>query len=606
MEPNSRTARERLHVAFIGHVDHGKSTVVGRLLADTHSLPDGKLEQVQALCRQNGEPFEYAYLIDALKEERAQSITIDSARVFFSSQKRDYVIMDAPGHIEFIRNMVTGAARAEAALLVIDAREGVMENSRRHGYLAWMLGIQQLIVVINKMDLVNYDRKVFRRIRRKYNSFLREIGLKPMVYIPVSGSRGDLITAHSENMPWYDGPSVLQALDHLSKAVPKTDLPFRLPVQDIYKFNGKNGSARIIAGSVASGRIDAGDQVVFYPSMKRGSVRSVEAFGEPQKRYALQGEAIGLTLAEQIFIERGEIVALQDQTPPQVSTRMRVSLFWLGKQPMTSEKTYLLKLGTARVKMRIEKIIKVINAAEISEAKDKRVIELHDVAECVLSLQHALAFDLTDTLAETSRFVIVDATEICGGGIILSALPDSQEEAREEKQLRDQKWISSDISLQERSQRYAQQPKLVVITGERNTGRKTLARNLEKDLFSQGRFVYYLGMGSVVYGINQDIEQNGSEKHHREHIRRLAEVVHILMDSGLIVIVTALELNCDDLQTMQTLIGNENIRVIWVGDQITTDVPINVHLNNDTQIAERIEIVKRFLESESNQEQIDL
>ena len=602
MEPNSLSTRERLHVAFIGHVDHGKSTVVGRLLADTHSLPDGKLEQVQALCRQNGEPFEYAYLIDALKEERAQSITIDSARVFFSSQKRDYVIMDAPGHIEFIRNMVTGAARAEAAVLVIDAREGVMENSRRHGYLAWMLGIQQLIVVINKMDLVNYDRKVFRRIRRKYNSFLREVGLKPQVYIPVSGSRGDLITALSENMHWYEGPSVLQALDHLSKAVPKADLPFRLPVQDIYKFNGKNGGARIIAGTVTSGRIDAGDQVTFYPSMKRGSVRSVEAFGEPDKRYALQGEAIGLTLSEQIFIERGEIATLEGQTPPQVSTRMRVSLFWLGKQPMTDEKSYLLKLGTARVKMHIEQIIKVINAAEISEAKDKKVIELHDVAECVLSLQHALAFDLTEALAETSRFVIVDENEICGGGIILSALPDRQEEVREEKQLRDQKWISSDISFQERSQRYQQQPKLIVITGEKNTGRKTLARGLEKDLFSQGRFVYYLGMGSVVYGINQDIEQNSSEKHRREHIRRLAEVVHILMDSGLIVIVTALELNCDDLQMVQTLIGDENIRVIWVGDQITTDVPINVHLKDDTQIAERIEIVKRFIEVESVQE----
>ena len=580
--------RERLHVAFIGHVDHGKSTVVGRLLAETNSLPEGKLEQVQALCRRNGEPFEYAYLIDALKEERAQSITIDAARVFFSSKKRDYVIMDAPGHIEFIRNMVTGAARAEAAVLVIDAKEGVMENSRRHGYLAWMLGIRQLIVVVNKMDLVDYDRKDFRRIRRKYGNFLREIGLKPLAYIPVSGSVGDLIESSSANMAWYKGDSLLKALDHLTKSTPLSDQSFRMPVQDIYKFNGSNGGQRILAGSITSGKIKAQDEIVFYPSMKHSQVNTIEAYNEPEKTIAKQGEAIGLTLKEQVFIERGEIAALAGESAPHISTRMRVSLFWLGKQPMVKGKHYLFKLGTSRVKVQIEKIIKVINAAEISLDVIKDHIALHDVAECVLETQKAVAFDLTDSLSDTSRFVIVDENEICGGGIILESLPDNQQAVRAEKLLREQKWISSDITPQERANRYQQEPKLVIITGKRDTGRKTLARALEKELFSQGKFVYYLGMGSVVYGINQDIGQNGSLEHRREHIRRLSEVIHILMDTGLVVLVTALELNCEDLKMIETLVDTRDIKVVWVGDAATTGVPVDLFLGKETQTEERV------------------
>ncbi len=580
--------RERLHVAFIGHVDHGKSTVVGRLLADTDSLPAGKLDQIKALCRRNGEPFEYAYLIDALKEERAQSITIDSARVFFSSHQRDYVIMDAPGHIEFIRNMVTGAARAEAAVLVIDAKEGVMENSRRHGYLAWMLGIKQLVVVINKMDLVDYDRKTFRRIKRKFGNFLREVGIKPLAYIPVSGVNGDLITKPSAKMPWFRGHSVLESLDQLKKSIPLTDKPLRLPVQDIYKFNGAQGGQRIVAGSITSGSITEGDELVFYPSMKHSQVRSVEAFHAPEKRSAFQGEAIGLTLDEQVFIERGEIVALANEEPPHVSTRLRVSLFWLGNQPLVMGKHYLFKLGTTRVKMQIESIINVINAAEISSDQQKDHIDLHDVAECVIETQKAIAFDLTDTLADTSRFVIVDENEIRGGGIILDVLADDQQDVREEKQLRNQKWISSDITQQERVQRYQQQSQLVIITGKRKTGRKTLARGLEKQLFTQGKFVYYLGMGSVVYGINQDIEHNGSGKYRREHIRRLAEVVHILMDTGLIVLVTALELDCDDLNMIGTLVDSNHIKVIWVGEGVTTGVPVDIFLGKDTPLVDRI------------------
>jgi bifunctional enzyme CysN/CysC len=279
---------------------------------------------------------------------------------------------------------------------------------------------------------------------------------------------------------------------------------------------------------------------------------------------------------------------------------MRVSLFWLGNQPLVRGKMYLFKLGTARVKVQLEEIIHVINAADMSNVQQKEQIELHDVAECVFLTQRALAFDLADTLAGTSRFVIVDENEISGGGIILSALPDSQREAREEKQLRNQKWISSDITAQERAQRYHQEPKLVVITGKRKSGRKTLARELEKELFAQGKFVYYLGMGSVVYGINQDIEHNGSGKHQREHIRRLAEVVHILMDTGLIVLVTALELSRDDLQMIEMIVEPNIVKVVWIGDETTTDAPIDLHLGESTRMTDRLDAVQRLLSENGN------
>ena len=303
-------AQEKMDIVFVGHVDHGKSTVIGRLLADTHSLPEGKLEQVRQSCERNSKPFEYAYLIDALKDERAQNITIDSARVFFKSDKRHYIIIDAPGHIEFIKNMVTGASRAEAAVLVIDAHEGIQENSRRHGYLLWMLGIKQIVVLVNKMDLVNYQKDVYESIQTEYDKYLHELGIKPICYIPVSGREGDNIVSASPKTPWYKGDSVLSALDSFEKAKPITDKNFRMPVQDIYRFTKYGDDRRIVAGSISSGMVKVGDEVTFYPSGKTSTIKSIETYSSPVKTMALSGDATGFTLQEQIYIKRGEIAAL--------------------------------------------------------------------------------------------------------------------------------------------------------------------------------------------------------------------------------------------------------------------------------------------------------
>ncbi|NBV41879.1 adenylyl-sulfate kinase, partial [bacterium] len=228
-----------MNVVIVGHVDHGKSTFTGRLLADTGSLPEGKLDQVKAWCAINSRPFEYAFLLDALKDEQAQGVTIDAARCFFKSDKRHYIIIDAPGHIEFLKNMITGAARAEAAMLLIDAHEGVQENSRRHGYMLSMLGIKQVAVLINKMDLADYREDVFESIKSEYSQFLNSVGVKPAAWIPISAREGDNLIHPSPNMPWYTGMDVLSVMDSFHKEQPAESLPFRFPVQDVYKFTAQ-------------------------------------------------------------------------------------------------------------------------------------------------------------------------------------------------------------------------------------------------------------------------------------------------------------------------------------------------------------------------------
>lgn len=283
-----------MNIVVVGHVDHGKSTVIGHLLADTDSLPKGKLDAIRESCKRNSKPFEYAFLLDALKNEQSQGITIDTCRCFFKTEKRRYIIIDAPGHIEFLKNMVTGASRAEAALMVIDASHGVEENTRRHGYYLSMLGIRQIAVLVNKMDLIGYDQNKYETICQEYTAFLKEIGIVPKTFIPVSARVGDNIAAPSAEMPWYQGMTVLQALDSFENIQPSHQLPFRMSVQGVYKFTAGGDSRRIIAGTVDSGVLHTGDEVVFYPSGKHTRVKDFEVFNAAPPRGSAGGRGRGL------------------------------------------------------------------------------------------------------------------------------------------------------------------------------------------------------------------------------------------------------------------------------------------------------------------------
>lgn len=589
-------SKEQMHVVVVGHVDHGKSTIIGRLLADTNSLPKGKLEAIKEKALKSGKPFEFAYLIDALKDEQAQSITIDSARVFFQSSKRNYIIIDAPGHIEFIKNMVTGASHAEAAILVIDAEEGVQENSRRHGYLLGMLGIKKIVVVVNKMDLVGYSEAVFNAIVSEYSQYLADLGIQPMYYIPVSGREGDGVVNPTSNLGWYSGPTVLNALDLFNKEKPLEDLPLRIPVQDVYKFNSYGDNRRIIAGSIASGQVKVGDEIVFYPSGKRTRVKTIEAFNAPKVTSSLTGQSIGFTMVEQIYVNRGQIATRVADTPPYVSSRLRASIFWLGKQPLVMGKDYVLKLGTCHEKVRVEAIHKVIDASDYKNQNDRAEIGHHDVAEVTFKLAHPIAFDTSDVFPETSRFVLVDEYEIRGGGIVLEALTDDEMQIREDVYTRNLKWIPSDVTMAQRAEMYNQRASIVVITGTRHAGRKTLARKLEKQLFNDGKLVYYLGIGSLLYGVNADLKSHDAPGGWREHVRRFAEVAHLFLDAGLLLIVTAIEFTQEDLDILETVIDKEMVHVIWVGNKVTTNIEYDIHLKNRENLDEGVVMIKHLLQ----------
>ncbi len=588
--------KDQMNVVFVGHVDHGKSTIVGRLLADTNSLPKGKLEQIREKCKRNGKPFEYAFLIDALKDEQAQAITIDAARVFFQSQLRNYIIIDAPGHIEFIKNMVTGASHAEAAILVIDAKEGIQENSRRHGYLLWMLGIKKIIVAINKMDLVNYREDIFRATVQEYQEYLSGIGVEVKEYIPVSGHTGDNITSPSKNMLWYKGPTVLEGLDSFEKEKPMSDLPLRFPVQDVYKFSDYGDDRRIIAGTITSGKLKIGDELVFFPSGKRTKIKSIESFNTPKITSRESDQATGITMVEQIYVKRGQIATRSGEKAPFISSRLKASIIWLGKDPLKTEKEYWFKLGTSREKATVETIHNIIDASSYASQTTKTEVMHHDVAEVTFKLAHPIAFDTSDKFPITSRFVLVDEYEIKGGGIVLQSLPDEDAQIREDVFVREEKWIQSQVTMTDRAERYNQRSSLIIITGSKGAGRKTLARKLESQLFNSGKLVYYLGIGSLLYGVNADLKRHSAPGGWREHIRRFAEVSHLFIDAGIILIVTAIELTQEDVDILKTIIDEDKIHIVWVGEKVTTDINFDIHLEDRGKINEGVVMMKRLLE----------
>ena len=582
-----------MNIVIGGHVDHGKSTIIGRLLADTGSLPDGKLEQVRALCERTSKPFEYAFLLDALKDERAQGITIDSARVFFKTASRDYVIIDAPGHIEFLKNMITGAARAEAALLVIDAKEGIRENSRRHGYMMALLGIRQLVVLVNKMDLVGFDRQVFEAVEHEYRDFLGRLDVRPAGFVPVCGRDGDNVAARSRSMPWYGGPTVLESLDGFPAERQNAELPFRMPVQDVYKFTKGNDDRRIIAGTVASGVARVGDEVVFYPSGKKGVIRTLEAFNRSRPVLVSAGEACGFTLKDQVFVGRGEVATRKSELQPQVSSTLRTSVFWLGRAPLVPKKDYTLKIGASRVAMRLEAVDRVIDGSSLSVATGRSRIERHEVADCVIRCDRAIAFDAAERIAETSRFVIVDGYEIAGGGIIRDGLPDRQASVREKVRLRNYKWEPSFIGQERRAARLAQRATLLLITGSAETDRKGLARALEARLFDDGRQVYFLGFGNVLYGVDADLRRDDSNR--EEHMRRLGEVANLMIDAGMILVVSAIDLTRNDYDVIRTSVDPDRIETIWMGEVGESDFPSDLQLVDAMSEEDAVDRVYAFL-----------
>ena len=553
--------RELLNIVMAGHVDHGKSSVIGRLLADTGSLPQGKLDQVKAMCEKNARPFEYAFLLDALKDEQSQGITIDAARCFFKTAQRDYILIDAPGHVEFLKNMVTGAARADAALLVIDAHEGIQENSRRHGYLLSMLGVRQLVVLVNKMDKVAYDLKVFARVEKEYREFLGKINVHPLAFVPVSAREGVNLTARA---PWYSGRTVIEHIDAFTREGDKSGHPLRVPIQDVYKFTADGDDRRIFAGTVLAGTLRAQDRVVFYPSRKKTSVQSLEEFNRADVRERSAGHAVGLTLKDELYLRPGELLVREGETEPLVSVRFRANLFWMGRSPLIAQKRYKLKIGTARTAVFLAQVLHVLDASELSSVKTRGQVDRHDVAEVILETAKPVAFDLACDSEATGRFVIVDNYEIAGGGIILERLDDARATLQEHIVRREAGWETSAIPPAARAARYGHQSKFIVIVEPVERLGRRVGQALEKWLVERNFKAYGFGLSNLDRGLDADLLD--SFERSDESIRRLGELARIMTDSGQIFITALPGADDYDLETLKALNAPDDILIVRLGE----------------------------------------
>jgi bifunctional enzyme CysN/CysC len=448
--------------------------------------------------------------------------------------------------------MVTGAARADAAVLVIDAQEGVRENSRRHGYLLWQLGFRDVVVLINKMDLVGYCEDRFAAVCRDYGAFLAEVGVRPLWYVPVSGPRGDNIATRSGHMPWYHGPTLLAVLDGIDRVESPSDLPLRLPVQAVYRFGGGGAgshtavaggvdSRRIVAGRVVAGRLKCGDELIFLPSGERSRVASIEAFGAAPPETVLAGQSTGLTLTDPIYVQRGDIATRVGDPPPRVARHLRVSVFWLDNEPMRLGSAYVLKLGTATVRVTLTGIPRVMDEADLQSRSDARAVNACEVAECTLDLADPIACDAIGDMVETARFVIVHKYRICGGGIVIEVMKQAKRESAPGSAGRDA------IGALQRARRYGQHPAcLFLVSGSPGFAVET-ARALDALLFAEGRAVYRVDLPAL--------DQPGFD-----------QVLSALLDAGLLVIISATDAGRRELFRLTDQLAGANTLIVWLGE----------------------------------------
>ncbi len=522
------SSARQLAVVVVGHVDHGKSTLVGRLFHDLGQLPEGRLEAIRAMCDRRGMPFEWAFLMDAFKAERDQGVTIDTSQIWFKTPKRDYVLIDAPGHREFLRNMITGASAADAAVLLIDAQQGVRQQSRHHGYLLHLLGVEQVAVIINKMDMVDFAQKRFDEIRDDYTKYLAGLGIKPSAFIPIVARDGDNLATASPRMKWHRGPTVVEALDSFAPSRPAVDLPLRLPLQDVYKFDDK----RIFAGRVESGGFKVGDRLLFSPGNKTARVASIEQWNAPvPPTRAEAGQSVGFTLDEQVFVERGEM-ASHETDPPIETTVFKARLFWMAREALAVGAELTLRLNTRETKATVQAIERVVDTETLEETAATSVPR-DGVADVVLRTRGLVALDEYKTMKRTGRFVALDAGGIAAGGLIrMDGYPDQRASVtpRATNVIR----VEHRVSAAQRAQRSGHRGGVLWFTGLSGAGKSTLAMEVEQRLFQMGYQVYVLDGDNVRRGINANLGFTPEER--AENIRRVGELAALFADAGMIAV----------------------------------------------------------------------
>jgi bifunctional enzyme CysN/CysC len=508
-----------------GSVDDGKSTLIGRLLYESKMIFDDQLSALERDSKKlgtRGAELDFALLVDGLAAEREQGITIDVAYRFFSTERRKFIVADTPGHEQYTRNMVTGASTADLAVILIDARKGVLTQTRRHSFLVRLLGISRVVLAVNKMDLADYSQATFDSIVGDYAEFAARIGLAAITPIPLSAVYGDNIIERGSNMPWYQGPTLMEHLERVALPDAATDKGFRLPVQWV---NRPNADFRGFAGQIASGAVARGDRIRVLPSGRESQVaRIVTAAGDLER--AVAGQSITLTLTSEVDVSRGDVIA-SGAAPPQVASQFEATIVWMHEEPMLQGRAYLMKSGTRTVTATITPLKHKINVNTLDELPAER-LELNDIGVCELELDRPIPFEPYAENRELGGFILIDrlSNSTVGAGLINFALRRSQ----------NVHWQALDVNKQLRARQKGQRACVLWLTGLSGAGKSTIANRIEKRLAAEGRHTYLLDGDNVRHGLNKDLGFTAQDR--VENIRRVAEVSKLMVDAGLIVLVS--------------------------------------------------------------------